>query len=249
MRIPRFYQADLFTIGECIDLDPTNFRHAIQVMRLSVGDPLILFNGESGEYSAQVAAVDRRSARVDIISFDSISRESSLDICLVIALIKPDKMDFAIQKAVELGVTSIQPILTDRAVIRMKATRLEKKLTHWQAIIHSACEQSGRTAIPIIKPAIQFTDYLQHASQRQRVLMSPRANQDFFSLDKSTPPFDLIIGPEGGFSDNEEQVLALQSIHQVQFGCRILRAETAVVTGLTALQLIAGDCHTQEQAL
>lgn len=241
MRIPRFYQPDVFTVGESVSLSSTNFRHAIQVMRLAVGDLLILFNGESGEYSARLSSVDRRNARAEIISFEAINRESLLDTRLILALIKPDKMDFAIQKAVELGVTSIQPVITDRSVIRVKPARMEKKLSHWQAIIHSACEQSGRTTIPKVSLPINFTDYLQQPFERLPLLMSPRAQQDFFSLTHTAQGVDLIIGPEGGFSEEEERLLSSPSIQQVLFGSRILRAETAVVTGLTALQLIAGD--------
>lgn len=244
MRIPRFYQPDSFIVGEFIDLDPINFRHAIQVMRLGIGDCLILFNGKEGEYDAELVAVDRRNARVKIKRFHPINRESFLDVRLVFALIKPDKMDFAIQKAVELGVTSLQPVMTDRAVVRMKAAQMEKKVGRWQSVVHSACEQSGRTAIPLITIPMAFSDYLQQASDRQRILMSPRATADFFSLNQKKAEFyDLIIGPEGGFSDHEEQLLGTSNIHQVQFGSRILRAETAVVAGLTALQLIIGDCY------
>ncbi len=242
MRIPRFYQAQPLQVGVSIDLSPENFRHAIQVMRLKPDSSIILFNGESGEFQATLTEVGKRSAKVEIHSFDAVSRESPLSTKLVLALIKPDKMDFAIQKSVELGVNAIQPLNTERSVIQIKANRLEKKMHHWGKVIISACEQSGRTKIPeILTPINSLQSYLQQPTTAMRIALLPTALTTLKGIALQENNVDLLIGPEGGYSHAEEQLLNESNISTITFGPRILRAETAVVAGLTALQAEWGD--------
>ena len=247
MRIPRFYQAENLQVGESFHLSPENFRHAIQVMRLKVSAPLIVFNGrsgesgEEGEYLAQLTEIKKKSALVEITSFESVSRESLLTTQLVLALIKPDKMDLALQKAVELGVSAIQPVKTERSIINIKASRLEKKMSHWRGVITSACEQSGRTQVPMLLPLLSFQDYLQTPSPALRIVMLPTTSKTLNQLHFNNEPIDLLIGPEGGYTKAEEDLLNNNQITAVTFGPRILRAETAVISGLTALQLNWGD--------
>lgn len=250
MRIPRFYQADTLKVNHSLELSPENFRHAIQVMRLKLSSRLILFNGEKGEYLAELSEINKKSASVNIITFDPINRESPLTSKLVLALIKPDKFDFALQKAVELGISSIQPIKTDRSVINIKASRLDKKTKHWEGVIHSACEQSGRTKIPELLSLISLQEYLQTDTFSTRMVMLPTAKQSlkqFISNHQHTEQnqncqsIDLLIGPEGGYTHHEEELLAEKKISAITFGSRILRAETAVIAGLTALQISWGD--------
>lgn len=242
MRIPRFYQAQAMQVGQGIELTPANFRHAIQVMRLKPGSPLVLFNGEGGEYHAQLTEVGKRNASVEITSFDDVDRESPLSTRLVLALIKPDKMDLAIQKAVEMGVNSIQPVITERSVIRINKSRLDKKIQHWEGVIISACEQSGRTKIPELLSPMVLPDYLKQPTDAMRLVMLPTATQRLDELNEAVTEIELLIGPEGGFNNDEEQLLDTSGITAVTFGPRILRAETAVVAGLTALQREWGDC-------
>ena len=257
MRIPRFYQAETLQVGQSLSLSSENFRHAIQVMRLKVSAPLILFNGglgdgqqghsteesrEEGEYLAQLTEIKKKSALVEITSFEPVSRESSLTTQLVLALIKPDKMDFALQKAVELGVSAIQPVKTERSVINIKASRLEKKMNHWRGVITSACEQSGRTQVPTLLPLLSFQDYLQTPSPALRIAMLPTASKTLNQLQTNNESIDLLIGPEGGYTDDEEELLNNNQITAITFGPRILRAETAVISGLAALQINWGDC-------
>jgi 16S rRNA (uracil1498-N3)-methyltransferase len=264
MRIPRFYQpspnhlsqsnqAESLKVGQILPLSATNFRHAIQVMRLKLSSQLIIFDGEGGEYQAQLSDIGKKSASIEILSFDPVDRESPLSSKLVLALIKADKFDFALQKAVELGVSAIQPVRTDRSVINIKASRLEKKMKHWQGVIHSACEQSGRTKVPELLPLVNFQDYLNIQTSSLQIVMLPTAQQSLKQLasdseisnemtSQNDVAVDLLIGPEGGFTDYEEELLAKNKITAITFGSRILRAETAVVAGLTALQTIWGDC-------
>ncbi|CAA6809054.1 MAG: Ribosomal RNA small subunit methyltransferase E (EC [uncultured Thiotrichaceae bacterium] len=240
MRIPRFYQAEIFAVGDTVALSEENFRHAVKVMRLNVDEPIIMFNGVAGEYTARIANVAKRNAEISIESYDDIDRESPLNITLVLALIKPDKMDFAIQKAVELGVNNIQPVITERSVVKLKAERMKKKIQHWQGIIIAACEQSGRTAIPTIQTVANVDDYLQQPTAATRITMLPTSHKSVADISPAQN-MELLVGPEGGFTDAEEAMFVNQQIQIINFGPRILRAETAVIAGLTTLQHLHGD--------
>ncbi len=250
MKIPRFYQNDSFNINQTIELSTENHRHAVQVLRLNKDAPLVLFNGEGGEFVATLAEVKKRRSTALITSYNPVDRESPLKITLILAVIKPDKMDFAIQKAVEMGVSKIQPLYTQRSVIKLKANRLQKKMLHWQGVVNSACEQSGRTAIPQIFEPVNFIDCLNDLSGADsnslNIVMLPG---DFPVLNQieaegAKKNVSLLIGPEGGFTqDEEQQMLADENanVRGISFGPRILRAETAVIAGITACQLRWGD--------
>ncbi|GAA0418624.1 16S rRNA (uracil(1498)-N(3))-methyltransferase [Cocleimonas flava] len=243
MRVSRFYQEGDIKVGEELALTQANHRHAVQVLRLKEGDDLILFNGQSGEYAAKVSATDKRNSQVIVEDYDPVNRESSLSISLILANIKPDKMDFAIQKAVELGVSTIQPMYTKRSVIKLKSNRLEKKMQHWQGVIIAACEQSGRTAIPAIKEPCDFDEIFSAYDGTTQISMLPGSENKIqqMKLDESHNGVSIIIGPEGGFSNEEEQLMQSKNVQSVNFGKRILRAETAVVAGITACQMAWGD--------
>ena len=243
MKISRFYQATELQVGADLELSVENHRHAIQVLRLKAGEELILFNGEGGEYTARVVEMEKRNSKVRIEAYDPVNRESPLTSTLVLAMIKPDKMDFAIQKAVELGVTRIQPMLTKRSVINIKANRLDKKIQHWQAVAIAACEQSGRTAVPQIAEPLPIKECLQRYQENTCIAMLPTSDQKFNELSKlaTDAGISLFIGPEGGFTEDEEQLMQENKVNSVTFGSRILRAETAVIAGLTACQQQWGD--------
>ncbi len=243
MRVSRFYQEGEIQVGEELALTQANHRHAVQVLRLKVGDDLILFNGKSGEYSAKVSETDKRNSQVTIEDYNPISRESSLDLTLILANIKPDKMDYAIQKAVELGVTTIQPMYTKRSVIKLKSNRLEKKMLHWQGVMIASCEQSGRTAIPEIKEPCDFEEIFSKYAGTTQISMLPGSSNKIqeLKLSENITDVSLIIGPEGGFSDDEELIMQSNNVQSVNFGKRILRAETAAVAGITACQMAWGD--------
>lgn len=242
MRIPRFYIQQTLQLGLEINLPDAIHRHAIQVLRLKTEQNLIFFNGEGGEYLAKLNLIKKRQSKAIIISFNAVNRESPLDITLAIAMIKQDKMDFAIQKAVEMGVTKIQPLYTKRSVIKLKANRLEKKLAHWNGIITAACEQSGRTSRPTIDPPTTLELWLQTPCFALRLAMLP---EKYPPISKLSPPetqkIVLIVGPEGGFSDSEVDLLLSSHSKGIQFGPRILRAETAVIAGLALCQQQWGD--------
>ena len=243
MRIPRFYQEINVELGQQQSLSVVNHRHAIQVLRLKLDETLILFDGNGGEYVAKISTANKRDSAVLLESFSDVNRESPLNSTLVLSTIKSDKMDFAIQKAVELGVSKIQPMISHRSVIKIKADRLQKKMQHWQAIIVGACEQSGRTQIPILEEPVSLEACLNKYKADFCIGMLPTSTEKFsdLKLDKPKQNIALFIGPEGGFTDEEESLMQSYEINTVRFGPRIFRAETAVIAGLTACQQLWGD--------
>ena len=243
MRIPRFYQEIDVEIGQTQTLSVINHRHAVQVLRLKLDDALILFDGKGGEYIAKINNASKRGSTVILESFTDISRESSLNSTLVLSTIKSDKMDFAIQKAVELGITTIQPMISHRSVIKIKADRLQKKMQHWQAIIAGACEQSGRTKVSELKEPLSLEASLIQHEADYCIGMLPTSSEKFSTLKRpyKEQSIALFIGPEGGFTDEEEVLMKRYKINTINFGSRILRAETAVIAGLTACQQQWGD--------
>ena len=173
MRVPRFYVPQPLAVGQEFTLPDTTFRHAVQVLRLGVGEPLILFNGEGGEYVAQMSNVSKRTASVLIDSFSPLDTESPIHLTLVQAIIKPDKMDFALQKAVELGANTIQPLITQRSVVRIGKEQVDKKLQHWEGIVVAACEQSGRTQMPTVQAPLTLERWLETPCAGARLILAP----------------------------------------------------------------------------
>lgn len=242
MRIPRFYCPCLLTVEQSFTLPEEVFRHAIQVLRLQVGESLLLFNGEGGEYLANLTEINKRSATVLIQSFDPSERESSLALALVQALVKPDKMDFALQKAVELGISAFQPLITQRSVVRTDKEKIEKKLQHWQAVTISACEQSGRTRLPKIYAPQTLDQYLSQLNDNTTyLLLAPGSAQNLSQVTVQTNHLAVLIGPEGGFTAEEVEACLAAKMQGIALGKRILRAETASTSVLAILQLLHGD--------
>jgi len=254
MKIPRFYAPIELSVGETMVLPDSVYRHAIQVLRLKIDEVLILFNGQGGEYLARLTTIEKRRAQVSIEQFDPIERESPLRLTLVQSLIKPDKMDWCIQKSVELGVQAIRPIITARSVVKLKGDKLEKKYQHWQGVMIAACEQSGRTRLPLLLPILSLEDWLLNeqsphdASQQTitplRLMMLPRMKttlRDLSAQQQNPEMIELLVGAEGGFTDEEVALCLQHKVQAITFGRRILRAETAALAGLSLVQYHWGD--------
>lgn len=242
MRIPRFHLPQPLQTGQTLALPPDIFRHAIQVLRLNPGEPLMLFNGAGGEYLARLEQVSKRTASVQIESFSATDTESPAHITLAQAIIKPDKMDFALQKAAELGVSAIQPLLTQRSVVRIGKDKTDKKLRHWEGVITAACEQCGRTRLPAIHAPLKLEDWLQHGAPGTRFILAPGPYPRIHALPQELPaPLSLITGPEGGFTGEEVANCLQAGVTPVSLGPRILRAETASLAALALLQQHYGD--------
>ena len=243
MRIARFYCPFHLAVQESFVLPSNLHQHAVRVLRLKIGEPLILFNGKGGEYHARLIDCAKRRSRIQIDSFNPIERESTLQSTLALSLIKPDKMDYALQKAVELGVSVIQPLITERSVVRINKVRLNKKMRHWQAVIQSACEQSGRTRLAQLSTPLTLVDFLaQKSPDDLGLLLSPQANLKLTQITyKEYQKVITLIGPEGGFSDKEIDGCKRSNCLSIGLGHRILRAETAASSVLTIIQTLWGD--------
>lgn len=244
MRIPRIYVNELIIDGSVFKLPEEAANHVGRVLRMDVGRELILFDGQQhngiyGEFDAVITDVGKRHVEVKIGEFRPVANESPLAIELGQGISKGDRMDYTIQKAVELGVTSITPLWTERCDVKLKGERLEKKLTHWQQVAISACEQSGRCRVPVIAEPLDLHVWLKTCNSELKWALDPRGPQQ--TLPQKISSCDLLVGPEGGLSD-EEIALALQENFQAKvLGPRILRTETAALAAMSMLQSLYGD--------
>ncbi len=241
MARPRIHVAAPLASGELLQLPEDAFRHVVQVLRLRLGEALLLFNGEGGEYEALLESAGKREAAVRIGARIDIDREAARSITLAQAVSKGERMDFTLQKAVELGVSAIQPLITERCVVRLDGERWEKKLEHWRGIVVAACEQSGRTRIPALQPVMKFGDWLPTVpADTLRLTLAPNSKTGLREL----PPQErslLLIGPEGGLSDSEIAQAARAGFTAIHLGPRVLRTETAALACLAAMQALWGD--------
>lgn len=241
MRIPRIYLSQTLSTGDEIELDDNALRHVVQVLRLKAGHPLIVFNGNGGEFEAQLVKVAKRQAIVRLGNFQDIKRESSLFTQLGLGISKGERMDFALQKAVELGVSEITPLFTEHCVVQLTASRAMKKQEHWQAVIISACEQSGRNSIPILNAMRTFNDWLGTVQTPTRLILDPEASTTLSTIKLQKPEVVLTVGPEGGFSQVEVKQAREVGFQGITLGPRILRTESAALAGLAAVQCLWGD--------
>ena len=241
---PRFFSAQPLPHPSAgaidFDVDDDIARH-LHVLRIGVDERVTLFDGSGGEWSAVVSRIDKRHARVRLLAFDAIERESPLTITLVQALAMSDKMDFIVQKAVELGVSAIQPITSERATLKLMGERAQKRVMHWQAVTRAACEQCGRNRIPVVAEIVAFESWVDKTVDGVRLVLHPQGRSSLVSSVNATAPLSIMIGPEGGFSDHEIALTARHGIKAVTMGPRVLRTETAGLAALAALNAVTGD--------
>ena len=238
---PRLYCDLALSPGAEIVLPEAAARHAVSVLRLQVGDALNLFNGEGGQYSATLVAVNKRETRARLLAFDATERESPVDITLALGISAGERMDYSLQKATELGVTSIQPLATERSVVKLAGERADKRVQHWQHVVIAACEQCGRNRVPTVAPVQKLFAYLADVDHgKRRLLLSPDAGTP---LKQAAPAAGviLLIGAEGGLAPAEYQAAQASGFEPVRLGPRILRTETAPVAALAVLQALWGD--------
>ncbi|RUO20400.1 16S rRNA (uracil(1498)-N(3))-methyltransferase [Aliidiomarina iranensis] len=240
MRIPRIYHPELLQVNEISSLSEEASNHTGRVLRLQPGALLELFNGDDHQYQAEIIAVTKKRVTVKVLEKVFASSESPLQIHLAQGISKGDRMDFVLQKSVELGVTSITPLFTERCNVKLSGERLAKKQEQWQKIVISACEQSGRNTVPEVKPAMNLQTWLQQKREGLAVTLDPLATEGFGKLPKHGA-YHLLIGPEGGFSESEIEQTKYYKCYAVQLGPRILRTETAALAAVTALQSHFGD--------
>ncbi len=241
MRTIRIYQPGDYAVGESLELSATASQHVGVVLRMQPDDELTLFCGDNREFSASITCVHKKKVMVTITAEKNVNRESPRHIHLAQAISKGDRMEWVIQKAVELGVTSITPLFTTHCVVKLDAARLAKKQLQWQAIAIAACEQSGRNQLPIVHSACSLGEYLNTCESTMKLVLHPLAAKSWRDYTFSTANIALLIGPEGGLSDEEVSQAQTHDFQSLCLGPRILRTETAAIAALSVLQAIAGD--------
>lgn len=240
MRISRLYTPVALATGKPIELDDDNGHYVRTVLRLKKDDPIILFNGQGGEYLCTVAEASRKAVVLEIGQWDGRSVESPLQVNLGLGISRGDRMDLTVQKAVELGVNYMTPLQTERCVVQFKGDKKPQRLLHWQKIVQHAAEQSGRTSLPAM-PEIDTLQNWVGSQQGLKVFLDPYAQTALTELKPETMAVTLLTGPEGGFSSQERDMAKASGFIPVRLGARILRTETASIAALAAVQLLWGD--------
>ena len=241
MRTIRIYQPGDYSVGDVVELSPTASQHVGVVLRMQPEDEVILFCGDNRELTACITHVHKKKVIVTIVAEQFVSRESPRAIHLAQAISKGDRMEWVVQKAVELGVASITPIFTTHCVVKLDSERLSKKQAQWQAIAIAACEQSGRNYVPVVHSACSLSEYLHACDATFKLVLHPYAAKSWREGVGATGDIALLIGPEGGLSDEEVIHAQTHGFVSLCVGPRILRTETAAVAALSVLQAVAGD--------
>ena len=243
MRIPRIHVPQPLASGSEVDLPLQTGEHLVRVLRLQSGHPLRLFSGDGAEYSGELAGLGKRRVTAHVFeAMPHAERESPLRITLGQGIARGEKMDLILQKATELGVVGIVPLVTVRTEVKLDADRAQRRMAHWRAVIASACEQSGRTCLPDIREPIRLADWAATLGDDAglRLTLDPNANvapRDISPDGRIT----LAIGPEGGLSEQDLAALKQSGFSGLRLGPRILRTETAGLAAVAALQAIHGD--------
>jgi 16S rRNA (uracil1498-N3)-methyltransferase len=242
MRTPRVYTEQALSSGGELLLAESASKHLLRVLRLRPGAPLTLFNGRGGEYQAELSGGGPQGARVRIAEQRNIERESPLQLTLLQGVSRGERMDWIVQKATELGVSRIVPVLTEHSVVKLDAPQAARRREHWQGIVISACEQCGRNRPPPVAPMVDFaTACSDSANATTKILLSPDADVALAGIAPTLQSAALLIGPEGGLSEREVQFAMRHQYVACRLGPRVLRTETAPVAAIALLQALAGD--------
>ncbi len=237
MRIPRIYHPELIHALGTLALSEDAAGHVGRVLRMKEGQEVLLFDGSGHEFPATITQIGKKNVDVDIQEKVSASIESPLDLHLGQVISRGDKMEFTIQKSVELGVNTITPLISERCGVKLDAKRFEKKLQQWQKIAISACEQCGRNTIPEIRPIMSLEQWCAEPSEALKLNLHPRAKYSINTLPEPVTKVRLLIGPEGGLSAQEIEMTEQYQFEETLLGPRVLRTETAALTAITALQV------------
>lgn len=242
MRETRIYVDTPLTAGKQLQLPDGPAHHVARVLRMRAGQALILFNGQGGQYPATIESISGRQVQVAVGEHEAVERESPLKLTLVQAVSRGRHMDYTLQKAVELGVSRIVPVMSAHGQVRLDDKRLAGKLEHWQGVIVSACEQSGRNRLPPVETVQNLPDWLAgRVTDGCCLLLDPQAKQQLRDLPVPAGGVMVLSGPEGGFSPAECEAAVAAGCHAVALGPRVLRTETAAAAAITACQALWGD--------
>ena len=246
MRVSRLYAPVPLTTGKQIELDDENGHYVRTVLRLKKDNEIILFNGNGGEYLCILTEVSRKTVLIAVQQWHERSVESPLHVTLGLGISRGDRMDLSVQKAVELGVNQMTPLLTERCLVQFKGEKKPQRLLHWQKIVQHAAEQSGRTMLPELTE-IEYIQNWVGSQQGLKVFLDPYAEKSLADITPKDMKVTLLTGPEGGFTDQERDIAKAADFIPVRLGSRILRTETASLAALAALQILWGDFGVRGQ--
>ncbi len=240
MRIPRIHTQQALICGQSLELEENPSRHIAKVLRMEAGRELVIFNGEGGEYNATITEVGKKKVIVSLNDFETDNRQSPLDIELAIGLSRGERFEWVLQKATELGVSRITPLFTERTEVKLSGPRLEKKISHWQHILVSACEQCQLNVVPQLNTPIGYQQWLPQSQGDLKLVLHHRSEK---SLAEQVKPQAacLLIGPEGGLSADEIQQAEQHNFQPLTLGPRVFRTETAPIAAMSLLQYLWGD--------
>ncbi len=236
----RFYDEQPFNIAQPTELGEDASHHISRVLRMQPGDEIVLFNGQGGEWQARIDSIGKRYVCVVPLQHRPDDRTPSCEVHLALPLIKGDRMDYALQKATELGAASFQLLATERTDVRLDGGRTEKRMQHWQQVVISACEQCGLNRIPTVHRPIALSDYLQQERDGNCLIAHPGAATIGLTVLQQSSSINLLTGPEGGFSPTEVELAQAQGFQPFALGQRVLRAETAPTALLAAIWMARG---------
>ena len=240
MPTPRIFCDLTLGPGAQFTLAPDAAQHVSRALRLKAGDAITVFDGRGGEYDAALTRVDRDRVDVKVAAWREKGRESRLAIGLVQGLPEADKMDWIVQKSVELGVAWIQPVVCERSVVRLSGERAERREAHWRRVAIAACEQSGLDRIPEVRPTLAFVQWLAARGAAPGWILSP-GGPAIASQPAPAGTTELLVGPEGGLADGERELAESRGFIPVGLGPRVLRTETASLAALAAMHALWGD--------
>lgn len=241
MRLTRIYQPQALSSGQIISVSKPAVAHLVRVLRLQVGDHFIVFNGAGGEFNAKIIAQNKQTVSAKLGQYEPVNRESPLNITLAQAVLRTDKMDYVLQKAVELGVSRLIPLLTARSTLKLSPERWQKRYVHWQGVILAASEQSGRTRLAALENPMTFDRGLSTLKADKRLILWPEASQGNHLVSSPCQSVVVLVGPEGGWSENEAKLAVEAGYSPLRLGPRILRTETAGLVAISLLQSLLGD--------
>ncbi|RQJ64632.1 MULTISPECIES: 16S rRNA (uracil(1498)-N(3))-methyltransferase [Neisseria] len=237
----RFYLPENLSVGQTVALPDNIVRH-LNVLRVRPNENITLFDGKGKAHAARLSFLEKRRAEAEILHEDTTDNESPLNITLIQSISSGDRMDFTLQKSVELGVTAIQPVISERCIVRLDGERAAKRLARWQEIVISACEQSGRNTVPPVLPIIGYREALDKMpSESTKLIMSINRARKLGDIRQPSGAIAFMVGPEGGWTEQEEQQAFDAGFQAVTLGKRILRTETAALAALAAMQTLWGD--------
>jgi len=241
MRVSRVHTPGPLTVGSTVELDERAGHYLSRVLRLKRGDAVVLFNGDGYDYAGRLAGRSGGNLTVELRGRQTPANESVLKTVLVQAVSRGERMDYCLQKATELGVTRIQPLLCSRVEVRLTQKRLDKRLEHWRGVVISACEQSGRACVPAVAAPLPLDDCLALTAALQRFLLDPGAARKLSQQTLDGRETAVLVGPEGGFTAAEVEQARGHGVEAVRLGPRVLRTETVGPAVLAVLQAKAGD--------